>query len=743
MARSKPKRNEKRDGLRPFERLLAEISTLFIDLPAGEIDDEIIDAQRRICESLDLDRSTLWMTSESVPGMLVLTHIHQPSEIPSPPEHMNTRDSFPWAAERVLAGETLAVARMTELPAEADLDRESFGRYGARSTVLIPLSVARGKVFGALTFAVTREERRWSRTLVQQLELVAQIFANALSRKQTEKLLEERLQFEMLLSDISARFVNLPPDRVDGAIEEAQRRVCESLGLDLCALWQWTAAAPASLIMTHIYRFREEPPLPQPMDAQEFFPWSREQLNRRNIIAIASLADLPEEAARDVESYRTFGIKSTCVFPLAVGNAAPIGALGFNAMRAEREWSDAIVKRLQLVAEIFTNALVRKRSQNDLIQSERRLRLITNALPVLISYVDTDLRYRFNNEAYQAWFGVDPQEAQGRSIPEVIGERFFQSARPYLQQALSGEPVQCDLEVERADGRPLSVEAIYVPDVAEQGVVRGIYVMATDVTERNLARQQFRRLQDELFHAARVATMGELTGALAHEINQPLSAIMSNAQAARRYLAGPTPNLNELKEILNDIIKEDARAGDVISRLRALLKKGRVEMRAVDLNSVFREVVALLDTHAVRGGIKVSSELDPKLPPVQGDRIQLQQVALNLLLNAFDAMQECPVSKRRVLIRTWRQDFGIVAAVADSGKGIPAGDSEKIFKAFYTTKPEGLGMGLSICRSIITNLHGRLWVETTSGRGATFCFRLPAATTRSGSRPPACTPPLP
>lgn len=253
--------------------------------------------------------------------------------------------------------------------------------------------------------------------------------------------------------------------------------------------------------------------------------------------------------------------------------------------------------------------------------------------------------------------------------------------------------------------------------------------MVLDVTERNLAQQESRRLQDELFHAGRVSTMGELAGTLAHEINQPLSAIMSNAQAACRYLAAPTPDVDELKAILNDIVKEDARAGEVINRLRAFLKKEKMEFEPLDLNAVFREVVTLLHSDAARRGTTFSLKLDPRLPAVQGDKIQLQQVALNIVLNAFEGMQACPDAERGVLIRTWRQEARILAAVTDSGNGIPAGETEKIFKAFYTTKPQGLGMGLSICRSIITSHQGRLWAENNPNRGATFYISLPAATT--------------
>ncbi len=726
MTQSGIKLHEELDELSPFERLLTEISTLFINLPADQIDSEIIAAQSRICELLGIDRSTLWITSEVDPGVLLLTHIHQPPGVPSPPQRMSTKDFFPWTAQKVLGRETLAISKMTELPAEADRDREAFSLYGTKSGVYVPLSVGKGPVFGLLTFAVTRDERDWPKRVVQQFQLIAQVFANALARKQAEKSLEERLQFETLLADISARFVNLPWDQVDSAIEDAQRRVCESLDIDILAVWQLSNEDPVALTATHYYSVQQGPQ-PPGLLKQEDFPWFVKQLQAGRIVAVSSLEDMPAEAAHDREVCRQLGVKSNLSIPLSVGDGPLMGVLGLNTTRAERDWPDAIVKRLQLVAQIFTNALARERSERDLVKSEQRLRLITNALPVLIAYIDTDQRYRFNNDAYRVWFGVSPEEAFGRTIREVVGEGFFQGVRPYVERALSGEHVRCALDVKTAAGRPLSVEAIYVPDVGGQGDVRGLYVMAIDVTERNLAQQESRRLQDELLHVGRISTMGELAGTLAHEINQPLSAIMSNTQAAKRYLTTPTPDVEEVKEILDDIITENIRASEVINRIRALLKKSKMEVEPLDLNSVFRDIVRLLNRDAVRRDIKIDLDLAPLLPLVRGDRIQLQQVALNLVLNAFDAMNEQPRRKRCVQIRTGLNNAKVLAAIKDSGIGISAGDVEKVFQPFYTTKTEGLGMGLSICRSIILSHQGHIWAENNPDPGATFYFSLPVS----------------
>lgn len=726
MPQPEPKADEEHGKPARFERLLAEISALFINLPAEKIDLEIQAAQRRFCEVLDIDRSSLWIASERDSRIFELTHFIQPPALPAPLQRMNAQEFFPWSARQVLSGKTLVISKLSELPVEAAHDRENFRRYATQSTVLVPLSVGAGKPFGVLTFAATRSERTWTPREVHRFELVAQIFANALSRKRAEKALAERLQFEMMLADISARFINLPSDQLDSTIEDTQRWICERLGLELCVLWQWSDESAGSLTPTHYYSVREGPP-PATMDAGRQFPWSWKQTKAGNIIAAASMAELPPEAARDIESYNDVGIKSMCMIPLKTGDGPSFGALGFYRLTTECTWPEPFVMRLQLIAQIFTNAISRKHSEFKLLQSEQRLRLITNALPVLISYVGADLRYRFNNEAYRTWFGVGPEEAMGRHIKEVIGERFFQRVKTYLEKALSGEHVRCTVDVEMANGRPLSIEAIYVPDFNERGSVRGLYVMALDVTERNLAQRESRRLQDELFHASRVTTMGELAGAIAHEINQPLCAIMSNAQAARRYLDALNPDVEEVKEILDDIAKEDTRASEVINRLRALLKNQKIGLELLDFNTVFQEVEVLLHSDAARRGIAFSLDLDPGPLLVQGDKIQLQQVVLNLVLNAFEAAKACRDAERRVLIRTYRRGDEILAAVIDNGVGIPGGETEKIFKAFYTTKLQGLGLGLSICRSIITSHQGWIWAENNPDRGATFYISIPSA----------------
>lgn len=228
----------------------------------------------------------------------------------------------------------------------------------------------------------------------------------------------------------------------------------------------------------------------------------------------------------------------------------------------------------------------------------------------------------------------------------------------------------------------------------------------------------------EVTHLGRVAAFGEISVSLAHEMNQPLGIILSNAQAAQRLLAKENPDLDEVREILGDIVTEDLRASESIQRMRALLKRGEVDRRPLDVNAVAGEVFQLMRNELSRRGVTLEPHLSPDLPMVSADRIQLQQVLLNLMLNACEAMDGNEPGKRRLHVSTTSDESVVSIDVRDAGRGLPA-DVESIFQPFHTTKEQGLGMGLAICRSIITAHHGQLWAERNETGGAVFHIVLP------------------
>jgi C4-dicarboxylate-specific signal transduction histidine kinase len=240
------------------------------------------------------------------------------------------------------------------------------------------------------------------------------------------------------------------------------------------------------------------------------------------------------------------------------------------------------------------------------------------------------------------------------------------------------------------------------------------------------AEEALRRVQAELAHVARVATLGELAASIAHEVKQPVAATVINAELALHWLAGVPPDLEKVREALARLVEDGNRASNVIDRIRDLIEKAPPRVDRLAINAAIREVIELTRAEAVKNDVSVRTELADGLPPVKGDRVQLQQVVLNLIINAVEAMSTVAAETRELLISTTRAESEVLITVQDSGPGLPAAGLERIFEPFHTTKPTGLGMGLSISRSIIEAHGGRLWASANVPRGAIFRFTVPA-----------------
>ena len=250
---------------------------------------------------------------------------------------------------------------------------------------------------------------------------------------------------------------------------------------------------------------------------------------------------------------------------------------------------------------------------------------------------------------------------------------------------------------------------------------------AFDITNRKQAELEAARHRNEMAHLSRVTTLGELSGSLAHELNRPLGAILSNAQAAQRMLANGGVDVAEFREIFNDIVSENKRAAEVIRRLRLWLQKGEVQHQSLRINKVVRDVLKLIRTDLISQNVSVDTELARDLPTVTGDPVQLQQVLVNLVVNACDAMADCDIPERELRIRTGIENGcdAVIVSVTDRGDGIQVKEVEQIFEPFFTTKAKGMGLGLSVCRTIIAAHRGKLWATNNAERGATFHFTLP------------------
>jgi len=289
----------------------------------------------------------------------------------------------------------------------------------------------------------------------------------------------------------------------------------------------------------------------------------------------------------------------------------------------------------------------------------------------------------------------------------------------------------CDLVARREDGTEFPAEITANP--ISSGSEHYTLTVVIDRTER----YELRRNRQQLAHLTRVSTLGELAGSLAHELNQPLTAILSNVQAAQRFLTTQPINLTEVREILQDLVADNHRASEVIRKIRALVKKGEFEAAPLSLASVIGDVALLVHSDAIVRGIRVLLTISPELPPVHGDRVQVQQVVLNLLLNAFDALQSRSTQDRVVVVEATHDSAGMLRiAVRDRGTGFDRDKLDKLFMPFFTSKREGLGLGLSISRSIVEMHGGRIWAENNKDQGATFYFTLPTGVAAKRARSP-------
>jgi len=242
--------------------------------------------------------------------------------------------------------------------------------------------------------------------------------------------------------------------------------------------------------------------------------------------------------------------------------------------------------------------------------------------------------------------------------------------------------------------------------------------------ERKHAEEALREAQGDLARVTRMTTLGELTASLAHEVNQPIAAAVTNANTCLRWLTRERPDLEEAREAATRIVKDATRAAEIITRIRLLFKKGTAQRELVGVNEMVREMIVLLRGEATRHNVLIGTELATNLPQVMGDRVQLQQVLMNLMLNGIEAMKDVD-GQRELLIKSQRaENKDVIVSVSDTGVGLPSQHADQIFNAFFTTKPQGTGMGLSISRSIVESHGGRLWADGNSPRGASFCFTL-------------------
>ena len=497
-------------------------------------------------------------------------------------------------------------------------------------------------------------------------------------RRRAQRAVGERLQFQKTLSRLTAAFVHLPGNEIEAVIQEWLRPIAESLHLERLALRD------------------------------------------------------PEGGVRHVWE-RGPGRGASRVAHMVAGGRT-LGSLAATTALDGRSVPEELDERLQLVAEVLANALARQEAERALRASERMSTAILASLSNAVAVLDRDGRIVAVNAT---WNRLELEAAKMGDLVMATGVNYLDAARLATRPGLHAVPealaeIEAVLRGEHAgyaseysvpaqDGQRWFALSVVPLDRPEGGAV----VSRTEVTDRKRAELEAQRSRVELAHYNRVSTMGELTASLAHELRQPLSGILTNAQVALRLLQGESPDLKELRLTMKDIIQDERRAAAVIQRLRDLLSKREPRRTQLDLNVVVRGVAGLLGSDAVMRRVHVSLELAAEPIVVSGDRIQLEQVVLNLMLNGMEAMADCADRERVLVVTTDRQDSRARMAVVDAGTGLPDGAAERVFEPFFSTKPAGMGMGLSIARSIAQSHGGTLHATHNASHGTTFHLVLP------------------
>ncbi|MCU1386230.1 MAG: multi-sensor signal transduction multi-kinase [Acidobacteria bacterium] len=384
------------------------------------------------------------------------------------------------------------------------------------------------------------------------------------------------------------------------------------------------------------------------------------------------------------------------------------------------------LENARLYAQLANENHERQTAEDALRVSEERWRNLVEGAPVGVALTDTHGHYVATNSAFQRMMGYSESELRGRAAADITHEDDRVMTLAMIVATAEGKPpTGVEKRYRHKDGSVVwaEVSGFPIPVAGRTPLLAGIVV---DITDRKRAEDALRQAQADLARVSRVTTMGELTASLSHEVKQPITAAVTDANTCVRWLAHDPPDLDEARAAALRVVQDGRRATEIISRIRLPFTKGRTERESVDVNELIREMTVLLGGEAARYGVAVRAALAADLSPVMADRVQLQQVLMNLILNGIEAMKALEGERNLTISSQRGNGEEVVVSVSDTGVGLPPQQAEQIFKAFFTTKKDGLGMGLSISRSIVEAHGGRLWAADHEPRGATFCLALPA-----------------
>jgi len=525
-------------------------------------------------------------------------------------------------------------------------------------------------------------------------------------------------------SDLSSKFVSIAPEKVDDEIRHALRRISGFFAVDCCAIYRSPGNEDDVVLVQEIDARRMTSACSR-LDVQTPVPRIfRDALRNKHSICLRTLDELPTEAEKDRARFAHCGIESFLLVPIST--CTSIDYLFMLASARDRHaWSEEHVSQMRLLAEILVSAMCRSGMQKALQRTTRDLSEAQRIYQLGSLEWDIGSGKIVEMEAVDRILGIKPDTLT--SFVELV----HASDRHLLQKAIDNALcnngsellVEYRMRTRRGDIRIISSRFEVACSDSGPRMIGTFH----DVTSARRSEQELQLLRSQYWHADRVAHTGVLVASLAHELSQPLTAILSNAQAGLRFLSQEPLDQQEIRDILKDIVADNRRARQIIDALRGMIRGKKTGRARVNATDIVREVLALLH------GEFVAQQVEVKLACsggcfVQADKAQIEQVLLNLMLNSIESMRSQPAEKRRIQIQVKRKgENEVQISISDTGVGIPRDQLGSVFEAFWTTKVHGLGMGLAVSRSIIDAHGGRIWAECNSDRGALFLFRLPLA----------------
>ncbi|HMY78771.1 MAG TPA: ATP-binding protein [Thauera aminoaromatica] len=697
-----------------FLALASALSSSLVRARGTQVDEQVRNALQRIAEFFDADRGILCAVAHADRRVLVRDCVHRVGAN-LPASGPDAAEIFPWLFDEVVVcGRVVSIPSIDRLPPAAVRDRAGLSGWQLRSALFVPVSHADAVEF-VLGLGCSRDDPGWTDETIARLRLLGETLAGALRHQALEQKQADSLRFERLIADACARFAGAWSDQIDTEIERALKDVLDFTGADQAGFFA-TVETPGHLRLTHLNHAEGIVPAEkQVVPYDRICPWLYDRVvNQRRLYCFHRWDEIPIEAEVDRRYLEMKGTRSGLYIPYVVGGEVRhVFALISNT--AEMRWAPVLVERIQALGGAFVSALARKsvfdalrRNEEGLREAQRIAGLGSWEWDVQTDAVwtspQTDLILGSKAGSFKAFMNRVPEDERPALTQAVEACLSGGPDRQRIQHRIlapGGEERFVENHFERVPGGPASAPRIF-------GTLQ-------DITLRRRDELELEGLRAERWHADRVAQIAVMTSSLAHELSQPLTAILSNAQAGLRMLRAGALPAEEGEAILEDIVADDKRAAQVIESLRAMLRRRPTERQRMEIAQLVRDVMGLMHSELVMNDVRFELDLLAE-GCIEVDRAQIQQVLINLIMNGIEAMHELPPGGRLLSLTVTRDERGGVKfSVADVGHGLDVEDPGELFQPYWTTKATGIGMGLAICRSIVEAQGGKIRGENRRG----------------------------